>query len=64
MKTLLRISLEALAAQIHRVRSLQGISEELALELFDEILRRAKLTPEVRGRTANIVAYPFCTYVV
>jgi hypothetical protein len=47
MQTLLQLCLEALAAQIHRVRSLRGISEELAVELFDEVLRRAKLTPEV-----------------
>ena len=48
MRSLLQLSLEALAANIKRLRSLQGISEELAIELFDLVLRQGTLTPEVR----------------
>jgi hypothetical protein len=48
MRSLLQLSLEALAANIKRLRSLQGIPEELAIELFDLVLRQGTLTPEVR----------------
>ena len=34
---------------------LTGISEELALALFDEVIRRGKLTPRVRTRTTAVI---------
>ena len=48
MRSLLQLSLEAIAANIKRFGSLRGISEELAIELFDLVLRQGALTPEVR----------------
>ncbi len=36
------------AGDIEHVDHLAGISEELALALFDEVIRRGKLTPRVR----------------
>ena len=46
--TLLDACLDALGAHIERVEHLSGISEELALALFDDVLRRGKLSPKVR----------------
>ena len=36
------------SGDIEHVDHLAGISEELALALFDEVIRRGKLTPRVR----------------
>ena len=44
--SLLDTCLHALAAGIDRVDHLRGISEELALQLFDEVIRRGKLSPK------------------
>ncbi len=40
------------AGDIEHVDHLAGISEELALALFDEVIRRGKLTPRVRHHTS------------
>lgn len=49
--SLLDTCLSALAANIERVENLSGISEELALTLFDDVLRLGKLNPKVRTGT-------------
>ena len=46
--SLLDTCLGALADNIERVEHLSGISEELALALFDDVLRLGKLSPKVR----------------
>lgn len=55
--SLLDTCLGALADNIERVEHLSGISEELALALFDDVLRLGKLSPKVRtwiyGRTCT-----------
>ena len=46
--SLLEACIDALAGGIEHVERLTGISEELALALFDEVIRRGKLNPRVR----------------
>lgn len=53
MRSLLQLSLEALAANIKRISSLQGIPEDLAIALFDTVLRQGALTPEVTERNQH-----------
>ena len=60
MRSLLQLSLEALAANIKRLSSLHGISEELAIELFDLVVRQGALTPEVRQHWQSVWMMDAC----
>jgi hypothetical protein len=52
--TLLDACIDALASGIEHVERLTGISEELALALFDEVIRRGKLNPRVRRHPCGL----------
>ncbi|KAK9829160.1 hypothetical protein WJX72_004248 [[Myrmecia] bisecta] len=45
--SLLQLSLNKLANSIDKVPSLDGLPEELAVALFDEVFRRGKFSPRV-----------------
>lgn len=45
--SLLEISLNALGQNIEKISTLEGISEDLACALFQDVLERGKLTPRV-----------------
>lgn len=45
--TLGRLGVQCLSAHIDRATSLLGLEEQIAIEIFDEVLRRGKLSPRV-----------------
>ena len=53
--TLLDACIDALAGGIEHVERLTGISEELALALFDEVIRRGKLNPRVLSSPSGLI---------